>query len=87
MKLFFLPFPTVFSKRFFLRVVKSGLCGKELLFTKSLPNNKIFDWSKFKAFADDKINVNEKLKYVFGRIENIVGKGENASYQHFLLFL
>ena len=23
----------------------------------------------------------------FDRIENIVGKGENASYQHFLLFL
>ena len=21
-----------------------------------------------------------------GRVENIVGKGENASYQHFLLF-
>ena len=24
---------------------------------------------------------------VFDRIENIVGKGENAGYQHFLLFL
>ena len=23
---------------------------------------------------------------VFDRVENIVGKGENASYQHFLLF-
>ena len=23
---------------------------------------------------------------VFDRIENIVGKGENAGYQHFLLF-
>ena len=23
----------------------------------SLPNDKILDWSKFKAFADDKINV------------------------------
>ena len=22
-----------------------------------LPNNNFFDWSKFKAFADDKINV------------------------------
>ena len=29
----------------------------------------------------------EKLKFVFGRVENIVGKGENAGYQHFLLFL
>ena len=32
------------------------------------------------------INVTQNLKFVFGRVENIVGKGENASYQHFLLF-
>ena len=53
----------------------------------SLPNEKILDWSKLKAFADDKINVNEKFKIGLGRVENIVGNGENASYQHFLLFL
>ena len=29
----------------------------------------------------------KKLKYILGRVENIVGKGENAGYQHFLLFL
>ena len=52
----------------------------------SLPNNKVLDWSKFGVFADDKINVTEKLKFVEGRIENIVGKGENAGFQHFLLF-
>ena len=53
----------------------------------SLPNDKILDWSKFKAIiADDKINVNEKLKFDIGGVENIVGKGENAGYQHFLLF-
>ena len=28
----------------------------------------------------------EKLKFVLGRLENIVGKEENAGYQHFLLF-
>ena len=27
----------------------------------SLPNEKMLDWSKLKAFADDKINVNQKL--------------------------
>ena len=27
-----------------------------------------------------------KLKHGLGRVENIVGKGENAVYQHFLLF-
>ena len=52
----------------------------------SLPNNKISNWCKLKALADDKINVTEKLKVILGRVENIVGKGENAGYQHFLLF-
>ena len=28
----------------------------------------------------------QKLKFVLGRVENIVGTGENAGYQHFLLF-
>ena len=50
----------------------------------SLPNDKFLDLSKFKAFADDKINV---AHFVLGKVENIVGKGENAGYQHFLLFL
>ena len=53
----------------------------------SLPNDKIFDWSKLKAFPDEKINMTEKLKYVLGRLENTVGKGENAGNQHFLFFL
>ena len=39
-----------------------------------------------KAFADDKLNVTRNVKVVFHRIENIVGKEENAGYQHFLLF-
>ena len=39
-----------------------------------------------KAFADDRTHVTEKLKFVLGKTENIVGKGENAGYQHFLLF-
>ena len=53
---------------------------------KSLPNDKILDWSKLKAFADDLINLNQKLKFDMGRVENIVGKGENASWQHFFPF-
>ena len=51
-----------------------------------LPNDKILDCSKLKAFADDKIKVFEMMIFVFDRVENIVGKGENAGYQHFLLF-
>ena len=36
------------------------------------------DWSKFKAFADDKINITERLKFVLEREENIVGKRGNS---------
>ena len=39
-----------------------------------------------KAFADDKINVIKKLKFELERVGNIVGKGENTVYQHFLIF-
>ena len=34
-----------------------------------LPNNKILDLSKSKAFADDKINVTEKVKFVLESIK------------------
>ena len=53
----------------------------------TLPNDKILDWSKFQAFADNKINMNESLKIVLGRVENILGEGENAGNQHFLHLL
>ena len=52
----------------------------------SSPNDKFLDQSKFKAFANDKINVTKKLKFVYGRVEYTVGKGENDGYQHFLLY-
>ena len=48
---------------------------------------KVFRLVQTEAFADNKVNETEKLKFVLGRVENIVGKGENAGYQHFLLFL
>ena len=53
---------------------------------KSLPNDKILDVTNLKAIADDKTNVAQMMVSVFDSIENIVGKGENAGYQHFLLF-
>ena len=52
----------------------------------SLPNDKILDWSKLKAFADDNIKVLNIIIFVFDRIENIVRKVEKAGYQHFLPF-
>ena len=44
--------------------------GKEL----TLPNDKIQDLFKLKAFADKKRDVAEKLNFVLERVENIVGK-------------
>ena len=49
----------------------------------SMPNYKIFDESNLKALQMT-INVTEN-KFFLGRVENI-GKGQNAGYQHFLLF-
>ena len=53
------------------------------LYINRLPDDKILGLPKF---ADDKLNVTQNVKVVFLRIENIVGKEENAGYQHFLLF-
>ena len=52
----------------------------------SLSNNNILASTKFKPFAEGKINVAEMTISLSDRLENIVGKGENAGYQHFLLF-
>ena len=67
----------------------------------SLPSDRILDWSKLKAFADDKLTLYQttfffftKLKAFAGdklnianiinspcdRVENTVGKEENAGY-------
>ena len=51
----------------------------------SLPNSKILDQSKLKT-SDDKKEYTQKINFVLGKVENLVGKGEN-DYQHFLLFL
>ena len=44
----------------------------------SLQNDKFIDLSSLKAFADDKINVREKLKFELRSVESIVGKGEKC---------
>ena len=51
----------------------------------SLPNDKILDVTKLKAFAEYNIYVGQMMISVSDRVENIVRKGENAGYQHFLL--
>ena len=40
-----------------------------------------------KAFTDDTINVTEKHNFFLEWVENIVEKGENAGYQHFLFLV
>ena len=57
-----------------------------LVWYNSLPNGKILDQSKLKAFTDDKLKPIKMEKTVQDMIENIVGKEENAGNQHFLLF-
>ena len=53
---------------------------------KLLPNNKILDMTKLEAFADNKLHIARMMTSLLDRVENTVGKGENAGYQHFLLF-
>ena len=70
-----------FSHSVFKRLVSRGrqkvaLCGNGL--------NNLLDG--YYSLANNTINVTKKLKFVSGRVENIVGKGENVGYQYFLLF-
>ena len=60
-------------------------------FINPFQDDKILGLPKLKAFVDefveDNSNVTQNIKVVFPRIKkNIVGKEENAGYQHFLLF-
>ena len=71
------PFPLVFSKGLFPR----GVIVWE--WVKSLPNDTILGMSEFKVNADDKFGVAEIMAFVFDRVENVVGNGENAGYQVF----
>ena len=52
----------------------------------SLWNNKLFTLSKFKAVAESNLKLAKTAKFFFRKVENIMGKGENASYLHFLYF-
>ena len=79
----FLLFPQCFPKLSSLGSLKVAIVWQRV---NSLPNNKILYWSKLNAFVDDNLNANQILKFAVGRAENIVRKGENAGYQHFLLF-
>ena len=51
-----------------------------------LANDQILDMTKLKAFADNKLNFDKMTIFLSDKVENTEGKGENAGYQHFLLF-
>ena len=42
--------------------------------------------TKFRAFAEDKLNIAIMKISLYDRVEKSVRKGENAGYQHFLFF-
>ena len=52
--------------------------NREKLLFNPLQCDKILDWSKLKTFADDNLNVRRKMVYIIDRVENIMGKSENA---------
>ena len=51
-----------------------------------LPNNKILEGTRLKAFADGKLNVARMTISLYDRVENTVGKGENAGLPAFSPF-
>ena len=55
-------------------------------FCLTLSNDKILAWSKQKAITDSKLKLVQMTKFVLGRVEIFVGKGENCGYLHFLTF-
>ena len=75
--------PTMCSKGFFCRVIKSWDCVvKGKLFTKK----QTFQLVQIESICRRQIKVTQKQKFFFGQKENIKEKGENADSQHFLLF-
>ena len=70
------------NKKRGLNVLKSGFVEQYLL----ILNQTMKFSTGLKAFAEDKMKLAKMTIFVFYRVENIVGKGHNADYQHFLLF-
>ena len=50
------------------------------------PNRQVLDLSKLEEFADDTFKFDENGRNLSRWVENIVGKGEIARHEQFLLF-
>ena len=72
----FLLFPQCFQKACFPGASKGVVLWEWVNY---LPDDKIWGSTKLKTFADDKFSV-AKIISLFNRVENIVGKGENAPF-------
>ena len=72
----------VVSKFFQFRLILNFVAWQQV---NSIPNKKILDCSKFKAVADDKMNVTQILNFFLGKVKITLEKEENAGHQHFLL--
>ena len=68
----------MFSKGFFVRVVKSRVCVVKNSMSNST-KQQILDSSKLQEFADDRFKFDEMAE-ISKRIENTLGKGEIAHY-------
>ena len=51
-----------------------------------LSNNKSLDWTELKACANNTVTITKVIIFLYNRVENSVGKGENAGDHHFFLF-
>ena len=73
------PFPTMFSTlpntNFYFSVTMTLSSANALNLVKA----KILSFGK-------ELNVAQVIRFAFDGVENIVGKGENVGFQHFLLF-
>ena len=90
MELFFYEVPKFFSfsqicpqKLFLLQLLKVRLYGKGLTLSKK---RQVLDSSKLKEVADDNFKFHENGRKFSKWVKNIVGKGEIARYEQFLLF-
>ena len=79
----FLLFSLCFLQQY---IISASKCSNVWKRVNSLRNNKISDLSKVKVFAKYTVKVAKMMISLFSRVENLVGKGENAGYQRFLFF-
>ena len=68
-------------------VAKHKQYWRYIAFTvKSIPNDKILDVTKLKAFAEENLNVDRMTNSLFDRVENTVGKEKMLVTKIFFFF-